>query len=130
MLAPKTVARRAAELSDVGTEHADCALLRRDDAGEQAEESGLAAPRRPDQQKRFALGQSEIIDDQPETVAARPGEPRSAQQLSPSRSYPINRGYRQGVALLTPCVVPPGESLRALHSKQPPTSTEAAYPGY
>jgi hypothetical protein len=32
------------------------------------------------------------------------------------------------VALLTPCVVPPGESLRALHSKQPPPQPKLHIP--
>ena len=46
------------------------ALLRRDNPREQAEEGGLPASRRPDQQEPLAFGKDEVIDRQPEAVAA------------------------------------------------------------
>ena len=60
VLGAEAVARRGAELGDVGAEDLDAPRLRREDAAQQAEERRLAAARRPDQQNALARGQGEV----------------------------------------------------------------------
>ena len=74
MFRPEAVARRTSKPCDIGPQHIDCASLRGDDARKQAQEGGLAAARRADQQEPLALMQGEAVYGEREGVPARPGE--------------------------------------------------------
>ena len=74
VLGAKLVPRRVRQLRDIRAQDVEASRLRRDDAGEQAQERGLAAAGRADQQHALARFEGEVVDRNRERSRSRPGE--------------------------------------------------------
>ena len=72
MLGPEAVARRAAELRNIGAQDFDDAFLGSGDTGQEAQKGGLAGTGGTNEKQPLSAFEDEVFNDEAECVAAGP----------------------------------------------------------